>query len=114
VNSGTAKILDRIRSAEMPGAISPGMLEQLFDHIPETVFFVKDTEGRYLAVNQSLVERCGMREKGELIGKHVRDIFPGHLAERYAGQDEQVLRTGRALVDHLEVHWYERRRQDWC
>ncbi len=89
-------------------------IEQLFDHVPETVFFVKDSRGRYLAVNHSLVERCGLRDKRELLGRHVREIFPAELAAPYAAQDETVLRTGRAITDHLELHWYARRRTGWC
>ncbi len=89
-------------------------IEQLFDHVPETVFFVKDCRGRYLAVNQSLVERCGLRAKHELLGRHVREIFPAELAGPYAAQDETVLRTGRPITDHLELHWYARRRTGWC
>jgi len=58
------------------------MIEQLFDHVPEIVFFVKDHYGRYVAVNQSLVERCGLSEKRQVLGRHVRDIFPKELAER--------------------------------
>lgn len=90
------------------------MLEELFDHLPETAFFLKDTTGRYLAVNQSLVERCGLRSKSELIGRQVRDFFPAALAERYAAQDSRVIRTGRAIIDRLELHWYAKRRPDWC
>lgn len=90
------------------------MLEQLFDHVPETAFFLKDRTGRYLVVNQSLVQRCGLREKCQLVGRRVRDIFPPELAERYAAQDERVLRTGRPIVELLELHWYARRRPGWC
>jgi len=67
-----------------------------------------------VAVNQSLVERCGLQEKKQLIGRHVREIFPKDLAELYAGQDEAVLRRGREIIDHLELHWYSRRRPGWC
>lgn len=94
--------------------VSPAMLEQLFDHLPETAFFLKDTEGRYRAVNQSLVERCGLRSKRDLIGRHVCDIFPSLLAERYASQDRSVVQSGRPIIDRLELHWYARRRPDWC
>lgn len=90
------------------------MFEQLFDHVPETVFFLKDSRGRYLAVNQSLVERCGLRDKRDLLGRHVREIFPKELAELYAKQDQTVVRTGRPIIDHLELHWYARRRPGWC
>ena len=90
------------------------IIEQLFDHIPETAFFIKDRLGRYIAVNQSLVERCGLEEKRQLIGRHVREIFPKELADLYASQDQAVLRTGRAIIDHLELHWYAHRRPGWC
>jgi PAS domain S-box-containing protein len=96
------------RSAEL------AIIEQLFDHVPETAFFIKDSQGRYLAVNQSLVERCGCRDKHDLLGRHVCEIFPKELAQLYAKQDETVLRTGRSIVDHLELHWYAHRRPGWC
>lgn len=89
-------------------------IEPLFDHVPEVVFFIKDIRGRYVAVNETLVERCGLREKRELLGKHVRDIFPRELAEQYAKQDMAVLQKGRPIVDRLELHWYIRRRSGWC
>jgi PAS domain S-box-containing protein len=90
------------------------IIEQLFDHVPETAFFIKDARGRYLAVNQSLVERCGLEDKRQLLGRHVREIFPRELADLYAAQDQTVLRTGRPVIDHLELHWYARRRPGWC
>ncbi len=89
-------------------------VEELFDHVPDTAFFIKDLSGRYLAVNQSLVERCGLREKRELLGRHVREVFPREMADLYASQDELVARTGRPVVEHLELHWYARRRMGWC
>jgi PAS domain S-box-containing protein len=90
------------------------VLEQLFDHVPESAFFLKDRHGRYLAVNESLVERCGCARKQDLVGRHVRDVFPAELAELYSTQDQAVLRTGRPVIDHLELHWYARRRAGWC
>ncbi len=112
------KTIDRARQRDLSipelTSLTPALLEQLFDHLPETAFFLKDTQGRYLAVNQSLVERCGLRTKRDLVGRHVRDIFPAPLAERYASQDSSVVRTGRPIVERLELHWYARRRPDWC
>ena len=90
------------------------VVAELFKNVPDTAFFVKDLEGRYVLCNQSLVERCGLSEATELVGRHVRDIFPAELGERYAAQDQQVLRTGRPLIDRLELHWYARRRTGWC
>jgi PAS domain S-box-containing protein len=91
-----------------------GLVEQLFDHVPDVVFFLKDKLGTYLAVNRSLVERCGFSDKSQLLGRHVRQIFPKELGELYAAQDDAVLRTGRPILDRLELHWYTRRRPGWC
>jgi PAS domain S-box-containing protein len=102
--------------AEVPPSVSAelAIIEQLFDHVPDTAFFIKDARGRYIAVNQSLVERCGCRDKKELLGRHVQEIFPKELAELYAIQDQTVIRTGRTIIDHLELHWYAHRRPGWC
>jgi len=88
--------------------------EALFDHLPDTVFFVKDAAGRYVAVNTSLVARCGLRHKSELIGRCVEEVFPRDLGVVFAAQDERVLRLRRPLHDHLELHWYARGKPGWC
>jgi PAS domain S-box-containing protein len=90
------------------------VVAELFRTVPDTAFFVKDVEGRYALCNQSLAERCGFHRPEELVGRRVRDIFPAELGGRYAAQDEQVLRTGRPVIDRLELHWYSRRRTGWC
>jgi PAS domain S-box-containing protein len=95
----------------LPGLVATS---RLFDHVPDTAFFVKDRSGRYVAVNPSLAERCGVRTPDELLGRHVTEIFPRELAERYAAQDEAVMKSGQPIVDRLELHWYPRRRAGWC
>jgi AraC-like DNA-binding protein len=105
-------------TANPPDATTPPIdwraVEALFDHVPDTVFFVKDGAGRYVAVNATLVRRCGLRFKSELIGRRPADVFPGDLGRTPTAQDTRVLRTGRPLHDHLEVHWYARNKPGWC
>jgi PAS domain S-box-containing protein len=91
-----------------------GPVVTLFDEMPDTVFFVKDAQGRYLEVNQTLVERCGLRSKSELLGRTVGEVFPGDLATGYARQDREVLRHGRTIQNRLELHWQKHRRAGWC
>jgi hypothetical protein len=38
----------------------PFLGEELFDRIADVVFFLKDREARYVAVNEALVRRCGL------------------------------------------------------
>ncbi len=88
--------------------------EALFDQIPDIVFFVKDEEARYVIVNQTLVERCGVSGKKDLIGRTVLDIFPAPMGESYYEQDKEVLERGTPLNDLLELHLYIRGEPGWC
>lgn len=98
----------------LSSAVPVELLAELFDHAPDVTFFVKDRQGRYLAVNHSLVERCGLRRKEELMGLSALELFPGDLGSRPSHQDMTVLRTGRPIHDCLELHWYSPRRAGWC
>jgi AraC-like DNA-binding protein len=88
--------------------------EPLFDALPDVVFFVKDAEARYVAVNQTLVRRCGAGGKDELLGKTVLEVFPAPMAARYNEQDQTVIRKGVALRDLLELHLYVQGAPGWC
>ena len=86
----------------------------LFDALRDVVFFAKDREGRYLAINQTLVERCGLRNPKELIGRTAKEAFRAPFGDRYAEQDREVIRTGQPLIDCLELHLYPTRDPGWC
>jgi AraC-like DNA-binding protein len=89
-------------------------LQRLFDDLPNVVFFLKDRIGHYLAVNRTLVERCGFTDKAEVLGRRPSELFPAPLAARYARQDAQVVQSGKAVLDQLELHLYPNRRCGWC
>ena len=75
VNSRTPATTLAHHASQPDFRASLAVMEQLFDHIPDTVFFLKDSAGRYLAVNQSLVERCGLREKPQLVAQLIEDFL---------------------------------------
>lgn len=106
-----------LSKSTIPPIVSPvdvGLLERLFDRSPDVAFFVKDVAGRYVAVNDSLVERHGLKNKTQVIGKCPRDICPGDFGRIPTEQDEKVLRTGRPLIDHLEMQWHRPNEPIWC
>ena len=94
--------------------VDASALEKLFDQAPDVAFFIKDTTGRYLTVNTSLVERHGLRHKSQVLGKRPCDICPGDFGRIPSAQDAAVLRTGRPILDHLELHWYAPHKPGWC
>ena len=88
--------------------------EALFDALPDVVFFVKDKQGRYVVVNQTLADRCADGDKLRLIGKRPSEVFPAALAASYTRQDETVLSTGKCVDHQLELHIYPGRITGWC
>jgi AraC-like DNA-binding protein len=97
-----------------PLAVDVAVLEQMFDLVPDTAFFVKDREGRYLAVNKSLIERHGLLRKDQALGRKPSDICPGEFGRLPSQQDVEVLRHNRPLIDHLEMQWQSPHQPCWC
>lgn len=89
-------------------------LEVLFDRLPDIVFSVKDTDGRYVALSEAAVSRCGLKRKQDAIGKTAFDLFPRPMAERYTRQDERLFRTAKPIVDNLDLTVYRDGSAGWC
>lgn len=100
--------------SHVPRSIDLRTLQALFDLAPEVAFFVKDSDGRYVTVNQSLLSRHGLRDPGDALGKRPVDICPGDFGRIPTEQDQKVLRTGKPLAEHLELQWYRPREPVWC
>ncbi|MBM4125478.1 MAG: PAS domain S-box protein, partial [Nitrospira sp.] len=57
--------------------------------------WVKDPDGRYLAVNEAYAKSMGYAAT-DMLGKTDRDFFPAELAQKYRADDEEVLQTRRS------------------
>ena len=88
--------------------------EELFDGITDTVFFLKDHAGRYVAVNRTLVARCGVAGKSDLIGRTALEVFPAPLGAHIAEQDAGVVADRRSIAGQLERHLYPGGSEGWC
>ena len=88
-------------------------VDRLFDGVPDIVFFIKDAEGRYMAVNDTLASRCGLAGKESALGRTTDELFPSPLGEAFALQDREILRSGNAIRDHLELHLYPGGHRGW-
>ncbi|MCF7784830.1 MAG: AraC family transcriptional regulator [Prosthecobacter sp.] len=85
--------LRRVRGAE---------LARLFDLLPDMSFFIKDRQGRFMAVNRRGCDYCGVKHEKDAIGKTDADFFPRSRAAEYHADDETVMRTGNAIVNRVE------------
>ena len=92
----------------------PFTAEALFDQMPDTVFFIKNVDGRYVCVNRTLVTRTGKSRRSELVGCTPSEVFGDDLGKEYEAQDRAVIRSGQQLLDQLELHVYQPRELGWC
>jgi PAS domain S-box-containing protein len=56
--------------------------------------WLKDTEGRYIMINQQYAKSCG-RTVDQVVGLTDFDIWPRELAEKYRADDAEVMATRR-------------------
>jgi AraC-like DNA-binding protein len=89
-------------------------MAELMDRLPDVVFFAKDSGGRYVAANDTLLRRLGAARVEAVLGRTALDLFPALLGRRYLDQDMAVIRSGRPLEDLLELHLYPDRSEGWC
>jgi AraC-like DNA-binding protein len=87
---------------------------ELFDHIADIVFFIKDREARYVAVNQTLADRCNFADKRALIGRKASEVFAPPLGERFEAQDLKVIAEGLSIRGRMELHLYPDGGEGWC
>ena len=92
---------------------TPGLVEALFDGLPDVMFYVKDTEGRYLWANRTLVERTGLRSLTSIVGQTADQLFPVTGASTVT-QDLEVIRTGRPMREMLRLYRTYRGDRYWC
>lgn len=87
----TGRDLSADREAQRQIASERRRLKTLFDALPDAVW-MKDTEGRYLAVNPVLEALSGRRE-ADVLGHDDQQLFPPEFASQCIASDQQVLQT---------------------
>lgn len=91
----------------------PGQIRLLFDHLPGTLFFAKDREGRLMTGNPAFLKRCGFDTEDRIAGISDIQIFPSNLAEKYRRDDEKVMSTGQPLLGLIELFPNHEGKPEW-
>ena len=76
---------------------------KLFDLMPGIAFYVKDTDGRFVALNQKTCEYCGVVQEADALGKTDYDFFPSSNADSYRADDFSVMESGQPILNRIET-----------
>ncbi len=71
-------------------------LQSILDSIPDPIF-CKDSEGRYVLVNQSFANLTGLSQE-EIVGKSDSKLFPKEDADFFIKDDDKLLASGIAHI----------------
>ena len=74
------------------------LLRTLVDTLPDHVY-VKDTESRYVLNNFAHARALGAASPEEAAGKSDFDFYPEELAERHRADEQEIIQSGRPLVN---------------
>jgi PAS domain S-box-containing protein len=77
------------------------VLRTMIDLIPAFIY-AKDAHSRFTASNKLVANRMGV-EPEELLGKTDFDFFPREMAEKFFADEQALLKSGKALIDHEEI-----------
>jgi len=76
-------------------------LQALLDNIPDRIYF-KDTQSRFLQLNQALAKRLGVADPGQVIGKTDFDFQLPERAKEFYTDEQRIMQSGEALINKTE------------
>lgn len=88
-------------------------LYQIFDHLPDVAFFVKDSSCRIVGASRLFFERFGFHKEEEILGKDDFELFPRGLAETFRRDDEAVLNGCESRLNLVELFFNRQGLPDW-
>jgi AraC-like DNA-binding protein len=83
----------------LEGVTNAAALFDVFDYFSEISLFIKDTQSRYVKINQTMAEVFGLRTPDEIVGKTDFDFFPPAIAARYVEEDQQLFKSRKPILN---------------
>ncbi len=74
------------------------MISALMEYSTDSIYF-KDLKSRFILINKALAERLGIKDPDEAVGKTDFDFFSEEHAKQAYDDEQNVIKTGRPIVD---------------
>jgi len=94
------------QTAENALAEERNLLRILIDNLPDAVF-IKDTNSRFLALNEATARLMDATAPKEVLGKTDFDFYSPELAQQYAEQEQALLLSGEPILNLEECRYHQ-------
>src|SRR5437773_1478343 len=84
----------------------------LLDALQDLIYF-KDRESRFLRISRALAARFGLTDPSQAVGKSDFDFFPKEFAQRAYECEQEIIRTGKPVVDLEERAVWPDKTETW-
>jgi two-component system, cell cycle sensor histidine kinase and response regulator CckA len=74
------------------------LLLTLINNLPDYIY-LKDSDGRFILVNQAEARLVGLEDPRELLGRRDADFVGAELSDKYRADDLRVMRGAKSLVN---------------
>jgi PAS domain S-box-containing protein len=92
--------------------IDADVLNALLETTPDRVYF-KDTQSRFLRLSRALAVSLGAADAAEVAGRTDFDFFTAEHALPALQQEQEIMRTGKPLLDFEEKETHSDGRVSW-
>jgi len=88
------------------------LLKTLMDNLPDNIY-LKHRESRFIAVTRAAIAWFGLKDPADLLAKTDADLFAPVHAQAALRDEQEILRTGRPLVNVEEKETWPDGRETW-
>jgi len=94
------------------GQLSVSQVIEMFELMPDMLFWVKDADGCFRYANQYFLEYLGLGSLSQAIGRSDYDFSPAHIARQFVVDDDKVM-LGEVVTNRLEMNSEARGEVSW-
>lgn len=76
---------------------------EMFDLMPDLLFWVKDEQGCFVYANQYFLEHLGVSSLSQIVGYSDFDFSAAHIAQQFSVDDQKVM-NGEIVNNRLEMN----------
>jgi AraC-like DNA-binding protein len=107
-------VLDHINKekTELLNLLGVKQIIKMFDLLPNTLFWIKDTKSRIVHANSVFLDHMGVKSIEHIIGKTDEGFSPHYLARQYMQDDKKVM-NGELITDRLELNMLKNGGYGW-